>query len=125
MTSHPPTTLDSLLALLPNGAGSKLADDCRRAYEFALHAHADQSRPSGELFIEHDLAIAKTLAELGLDGVSIVAGLLHDILLPHTKITLEKVLWSLQDMKHRITVPADVAAKARRAIERMVAIPAS
>lgn len=91
MTSHPPTTLDSLLALLPNGAGSKLADDCRRAYEFALHAHADQSRPSGELFIEHDLAIAKTLAELGLDGVSIVAGLLHDILLPHTKITLEKV----------------------------------
>jgi quinolinate synthase len=41
------------------------------------------------------------------------------------KITLEKVLWSLQDMKHRITVPADVAAKARRAIERMVAIPAS
>ena len=41
------------------------------------------------------------------------------------KITLEKVLWSLQDMKHRITVPPDVAEKARRAIERMIAIPAA
>jgi quinolinate synthase len=37
-------------------------------------------------------------------------------------ITLEKVLWSLEDLKYEVTVPADVAAKARRAIERMVAI---
>lgn len=37
------------------------------------------------------------------------------------KITVEKVLWSLQSLKHRITVPPDVAAKARRAIDRMVA----
>ncbi len=36
--------------------------------------------------------------------------------------TLPKVLHSLQAMEHRITVPPDVAAKARRAIERMVAI---
>jgi len=38
------------------------------------------------------------------------------------KITLEKVLWSLQDMKYEVKVPADIAAKARRAIDRMVAI---
>ena len=37
-------------------------------------------------------------------------------------ITLEKVLWSLEDMKYRVTVPKDVAARARRAIERMVAV---
>jgi quinolinate synthase len=36
--------------------------------------------------------------------------------------TLEKVLTSLQLMQHRITVPADIAGRARRAIERMVAI---
>lgn len=36
------------------------------------------------------------------------------------KITVEKVLWSLQSMKHRITVPQDIAAKARQAIDRMV-----
>ena len=38
------------------------------------------------------------------------------------KITLEKVLWSLQDLKHEVKVPPDVAAKAKRAIDRMVAI---
>ncbi len=36
--------------------------------------------------------------------------------------TLEKVLTALERMQHRITVPPDVAARARRAIERMVAI---
>jgi quinolinate synthase len=36
--------------------------------------------------------------------------------------TLPKVLRSLQTLEHQITVPADVAARARRAIERMVAI---
>jgi len=36
--------------------------------------------------------------------------------------TLPKVLHALETLEHRITVPGDVAAKARRAIERMVAI---
>jgi quinolinate synthase len=36
--------------------------------------------------------------------------------------TLPKVLRSLQTLEHRITVPSDVAARARRAIERMIAI---
>ena len=36
--------------------------------------------------------------------------------------TLPKVLRSLQRLEHRITVPADVAVRARRAIERMIAI---
>jgi len=38
------------------------------------------------------------------------------------KITLEKVLWSLQDLKYEVKVPAETAAKARVAIDRMVAI---
>lgn len=36
--------------------------------------------------------------------------------------TLPKVLASLQHMQHRITVDPDIAAKARRAIERMVSV---
>ncbi|MBI3291987.1 MAG: quinolinate synthase NadA [Elusimicrobia bacterium] len=36
------------------------------------------------------------------------------------KITLEKVLWSLEDLQHEVTVPAKIAAKARRAIDRML-----
>ena len=36
--------------------------------------------------------------------------------------TLPKVLRALERLEHRITVPADVVARARRAIERMIAI---
>jgi len=36
------------------------------------------------------------------------------------KITVEKILWSLQDMKERVTVPADIAARAIGCIERML-----
>ncbi len=36
--------------------------------------------------------------------------------------TLPKVLRALERMEHRITVPADVAARARRAIDRMVSV---
>jgi quinolinate synthase len=39
--------------------------------------------------------------------------------------TLPKVLHSLEAMQHRITVPDDIAEKARRALERMVSIGGS
>jgi quinolinate synthase len=38
------------------------------------------------------------------------------------RITLPKALWSLEHMEHKITVPPDIAAAARGAIDRMVAI---
>ena len=42
---------------------------------------------------------------------------------PNMKLnTLEKMVWSLEDMVHRVTVPPDVAAKARGAIERMLEV---
>jgi quinolinate synthase len=37
-------------------------------------------------------------------------------------ITREKVLWSLEDKVYEVTVPVEVAAQARRAIERMLAL---
>ena len=36
------------------------------------------------------------------------------------KIDAEKVLWSLEDMQHRITVPEDISTKALRSIEAML-----
>ena len=38
------------------------------------------------------------------------------------QITLEKVRDSLRDLKHQVTVPDEVAGRARRAIDRMLAI---
>ncbi len=38
------------------------------------------------------------------------------------KITVEKVLWALEDMQYKITVPQDIRVKARKALDRMVEI---
>jgi quinolinate synthase len=44
-------------------------------------------------------------------------------LCPHMKrITLPKILWSLQTLQHRVEVPADIAARARLAVDRMLAV---
>ena len=51
----------------------------KRAYEFAERAHHGQKRASGKPYIEHPLAVAQTLAEMGLDDAVIVAGLFHDV----------------------------------------------
>lgn len=37
-------------------------------------------------------------------------------------ITLEKVLWSLEDLKHEVTVPSEIRVKARSAVEKMLRI---
>jgi quinolinate synthase len=38
------------------------------------------------------------------------------------KITLEKLLWSLEDMQTVIAVPPAIAQKARRALDRMLEV---
>ena len=64
-----------------------------RAYRFAVEAHADQKRASGEAYVTHPIAAAQTLAELGLDPVAIQAALLHDI--------PEDTEYSLEDVEER------------------------
>ena len=38
------------------------------------------------------------------------------------RITLEKVLWSLQDLQYEVTVPQDIRIKAKKALDMMVEI---
>ena len=52
----------------------------KKAYVYASIAHEHQSRRTGEPYIHHPVAVAKTLARLHLDKESIAAGLLHDVL---------------------------------------------
>jgi GTP diphosphokinase / guanosine-3',5'-bis(diphosphate) 3'-diphosphatase len=54
------------------------AEVIARAYEFAEAAHRGQKRASGESFIVHTTEVARILAEIHLDTVSVVAGLIHD-----------------------------------------------
>jgi GTP pyrophosphokinase len=51
-----------------------------RAIRFAVAAHGEQRRASGEPFIVHPLSVATILADLHLDTPTIIAGILHDIL---------------------------------------------
>lgn len=51
----------------------------RFAYEYANEAHGTQLRKSGVPYIVHPLSAAMTLADLGLDEKSVIAGLLHDV----------------------------------------------
>src|SRR6187401_2367783 len=52
----------------------------RRSFEYAERAHAGQTRRSGEEFIHHPLGVARICAELHLDGQTIAAALLHDVI---------------------------------------------
>ncbi len=49
-----------------------------RAYEMACEAHRHQLRSSGESYINHPLAVARIVADIGLDDISLAAALLHD-----------------------------------------------
>ena len=52
----------------------------RKAFDFAVDAHKDQRRKSGEAYIFHPIAVAKIVAsEIGLGATSIAAALLHDV----------------------------------------------
>ena len=50
-----------------------------RAFETARGLHDGQLRKSGEPYLIHPIAVAKILAQLGMDDETIVGGLLHDV----------------------------------------------
>lgn len=52
----------------------------RRAWRIGAAAHAGQTRKSGEPYITHPVAVAKVLADQGLDVETLVAAILHDTL---------------------------------------------
>jgi GTP pyrophosphokinase len=51
----------------------------RRAFDFAVTAHGDQLRVSGEPYVTHPLAAAQILADIGIDPVAVTAAILHDV----------------------------------------------
>ena len=79
-----------LSALKENHATSKF-DDVERAFLVAQKAHEGQMRKSGERYITHPVAVAKILAELGLNSETIIAALLHD--------TVEDTPYSLKELR--------------------------
>ena len=88
MTQISLISISELLEHLPNG---QTAQQVRRAYEFANRIHDGRQRDSGELYIEHDLAVTHTMSQLGVDAPTLVASMLHDSLMPHTGQTVDSI----------------------------------
>ncbi|MEY3070304.1 MAG: pyrophosphokinae [Actinomycetota bacterium] len=61
-----------------------------KAFETARTAHSQQIRKSGEGYINHPLAVAKIVADIGLDETTVIAALLHDAV-EDTEITVADV----------------------------------
>ncbi len=65
-------------------------DTLNKAYNFAVNAHKNQLRSSGDPYVIHPVAVADILTDLKLDSATIVTGLLHDTI-EDTKATYEIV----------------------------------
>ncbi|MEG1930952.1 MAG: bifunctional (p)ppGpp synthetase/guanosine-3',5'-bis(diphosphate) 3'-pyrophosphohydrolase [Anaerovorax sp.] len=63
-----------------------------KAFKLAQERHEGQFRKSGEPYMIHPIAVAKILADLGMDENTIVAGLLHDVVedTPYTQEELKR-----------------------------------
>ncbi len=81
-----------------------------RAYAVAQKAHADQSRKSGNPYIQHPLAVALLLADIGMDPDTIAAGLLHDVV-EDSDIDLETLA---QEFDPRVVRLVDSVTKLER-----------
>ena len=66
-------------------------DALNKAFKFALDAHKNQKRKSGDPFVIHPVAVANILSELKLDSATITTGLLHDTI-EDTNATYDIVL---------------------------------
>jgi guanosine-3',5'-bis(diphosphate) 3'-pyrophosphohydrolase len=61
-----------------------------KAFNFAEKSHEGQKRASGEPYFNHVFEVAKTLAKLGMDAKTVVAGILHDTI-EDTEATEEQI----------------------------------
>lgn len=83
---HPESKLSQAITYLKKSE----IQDVYKAYHYAFDCHIDQKRRSGEPYITHPVSVACIAANLHLDGPSIIAALLHDVV-EDTPATLKDV----------------------------------
>ena len=62
-----------------------------RAYRYSEKAHAGQTRRNGDPYVTHCVEVAKILADLQLDSVTVASGLIHDV--------VEDTAFSVEDVE--------------------------
>lgn len=82
--------IKELLNRLPEKSNPVERDLISRAYQVAADAHRGQKRASGEPYVQHCLAVANIMLELGAPIQTIAAGLLHDVV-EDTSLEIEDI----------------------------------
>ena len=96
----------------------KLADELLSTSQMLSFA---AKSPAKQFIVATEIGIIHTLKKQNPDAEFIAAS--KRAICPNMKkITLEKVAWALEDMQYKITVPEQIREKAKRALDRMVAI---
>ncbi len=81
----------SLLAACRPNTSKEDRKMIRQAFNFAVEAHKNHRRKSGEPYIYHPIAVARIVVqEFGLGSTSVVCSLLHDVV-EDTEYTLEDI----------------------------------
>ena len=82
----------SLLRSCAEKINKKDKKEIRKAFDFAVKAHQEMRRKSGEPYIYHPIAVAHIASkEIGLGATSIICSLLHDV--------VEDTNYSLKDIE--------------------------
>ncbi len=72
--------IDALESVLEEYLPAQAVQEVRRAFDYGAKLHEGQSRTSGEPYIYHPMAVARTLAEMRLDHTTLIAAILHDVI---------------------------------------------
>ncbi len=77
---RPDKGLPQLLETLENYLPAEQVEMVVKAYQYGARAHDGQTRKSGEPYIQHPVAVAQILAGMRMDGDTIAAAILHDVI---------------------------------------------
>jgi RelA/SpoT family (p)ppGpp synthetase len=91
MTRSTPVTFAELIEALPEGTPAELKRQVEEAYSFVANTYGGQRRTSGESCLQHNLAVAHTIARLGINDHTVVAALLHDALGEKQALSVEEL----------------------------------
>jgi GTP pyrophosphokinase len=90
MGNETQTTIEEIIKKIQSYQPDAPIEVVIQAYELAVDAHKGQTRASGEEYICHPLGVARILAELQIDALTISASLLHDVV-EDTAFSLEEI----------------------------------
>ena len=82
-----PSELVELVKAYDSDADEELLNT---AYVFAMDAHGDQTRQSGDAYFTHPLAVAAILTELRADPATVATALLHDVV-EDTDVSIDEI----------------------------------